>query len=57
MQVTTAGRVGVPRRGEKKCPRCSGQGQLSKRIPHGQFMAGHFMPCDRCHATGVVAER
>lgn len=47
-------RVGVPNEGEKVCPRCKGQGQLNKRIPSGQLMAGHYQPCDRCCGTGCV---
>lgn len=51
-KVQSAGRVGVPRFGEVKCPRCRGAGKTAADIAatHHPSMAG----CDRCEGTGVV---
>lgn len=44
------GKVGVPRKGERKCPDCNGTG-VNQAIGY-QLMGG----CERCSATGVVPE-
>lgn len=44
----TGGRVGVPRKGERKCPDCGGTGvdpEFGYRLMGG---------CERCSSTGVV---
>lgn len=43
-----AGRVGVPRKGEMKCPNCSGTG-IDPAFGY-QLMGG----CETCWSTGVV---
>lgn len=53
MRLALAGRVGVPRTGEMKCPRCKGHGQTGKRTESYPGYEG----CDRCEGTGVVKQR
>ena len=49
-----AGRVGVPRKGERICPRCKGAGKTAADVARASHasMAG----CDRCDGTGVLPE-
>jgi hypothetical protein len=49
--------VGQVGPGERVCEKCKGNGQIDRRIPAGQFMAGHFQPCEKCAATGVLPLR
>lgn len=44
-----AGRVGVPREGERQCPLCEGAGRLKHHGPMGG--------CETCEGTGVVRDK
>jgi len=48
VRLTCAGRVGVPKDGERVCWQCKGAGKTGP---------GPFDGCDRCAGTGVLKAR
>lgn len=54
--LVNAGHVGVPRKGEKICPRCNGAGKANADVIMAALNEMHssMAGCDRCESTGVV---
>lgn len=49
-QLRAAGFVGVPKVGERACPRCKGHGLLNR--PNRSYPG--YEGCERCDGTGIV---
>lgn len=52
----TSGQVGVPKEGERPCPRCRGAGKTRADIRASALTHLSMIGCDRCAGTGVVPE-